>query len=77
MEKENILEANRILNHFQELKNFSLVQNLYHFSSLLIKIFDLCNDYYIIWAQDSKKMSEDKLYNLIKHQYSQLQEHFD
>lgn len=62
MDQEDILETNRILNNFQELKDFSLVQNLYHFSSLLIKIFDLCNEHYIIWDENSKKMSEDKLY---------------
>lgn len=71
MKKEDMEKGYVILGNTQELEVFDLAEDLEKFSRLIGKIFDLCEDYYII-----EPMPETKFYFLVNKYSHQLQETF-
>ena len=71
MEKEDIEKGYIILGNIQELEVFYLVEDLEKFSRLIVKIIDLCEDYYII-----EPMPETEFYALVNKYYQQFQKNF-
>ena len=76
MEEEDSTKARIILENFQELEDFSLVEDLDKFSGLMGRISDLCFDYYEVWDGTMEPMPEAELYYLVNNCYLQLQEAF-
>ena len=74
MKKQDSAKATIILENFQELKDFSLSEDLDKFSGFMNQIFDLCFDYYEVWDGTMKPMSEAELHYLVNNCYLQLQE---
>lgn len=71
MKKEDMEKGYVILGNTQELEVFDLAEDLEKFSRLIGKIFNLCEDYYII-----EPMPETKFYFLVNKYSHQLQETF-
>ena len=76
MEDQDLKKASIILENFQELKSFSLAEDLDKFSDLMLEISDLCFDYYEVWDGSMKPMSEAELCYLVNNSYLQLQKAF-
>ena len=75
MEKQDGTKANKILQDFQQLSSFSLVENLEEFFNLMGQISNLCLE--VRELRYGEGLSKDEFHHFVNNLYLQLKKSFE